>query len=294
MYFNELELGMSVDIAPVIIDKQKMLDFAYDYDNIPLHTDEEYAKKTPFGKLLAPGVMTFLSVWAKYLEVDFFGEELIAGKSTKIEWFKPVFAEDELFSKATITKLTQRNHKNGIVEVTIEVYIGERKFLSLEEILAKKNGYFAILDGIEDPFNFGYALRSLYSAGVDGVILPERNFFTATETVVRSSAGASELLPCCTVPDLAEACSVIKSHGIKLVSTAKNDKAKDVFHTNFRRPLCVIYGGERRGISAGVMEQCDAVVKIKYPRNCHYSLPACSAISILSFEIGRKLNEYKR
>lgn len=176
----------------------------------------------------------------------------------------------------------------------IAAEVGERKFLSLEELLAKKNGYFAILDGIEDPFNFGYALRSLYAAGVDGVILPERNFFTATETVVRSSAGASELLPCCTVPDLAEACSVIKSHGIKLVSTAKNDKAKDVFHTNFRRPLCVIYGGERRGISAGVMEQCDAVVKIKYPRNCHYSLPACSAISILSFEIGRKLNEHKR
>ncbi|MBQ8324378.1 MAG: RNA methyltransferase [Clostridia bacterium] len=176
----------------------------------------------------------------------------------------------------------------------IAAEVGERQFRSLEELLSKKNGYFAILDGIEDPFNFGYALRSLYAAGVDGVILPERNFFTATETVVRSSAGASELLPCCTVPDLAEACATIKSQGIKLVSTAKNDKAKDVFHTNFRRPLCVIYGGERRGISAGVMEQCDAVVKIKYPRNCHYSLPACSAISILSFEIGRKLNEYKR
>ena len=176
----------------------------------------------------------------------------------------------------------------------IAAEVGERKFLSLEEVLAKKNGYFAILDGIEDPFNFGYALRSLYASGVDGVILPERNFFTATETVVRSSAGASELLPCCTVEDLAEACAEIKKRGIKLVSTAKNDRAKDVFHTNFRRPLCVIYGGERRGISAGVMEQCDAVVKIKYPRNCHYSLPACSAISILSFEIGRKLNEFKR
>ncbi len=139
MYFNELELGMSVDIAPVIIDKQKMLDFAYDYDNIPLHTDEEYAKKTPFGKLLAPGVMTFLSVWAKYLEVDFFGEELIAGKSTKIEWFKPVFAEDELFSKATITKLTQRNHKNGIVEVTIEVYNqnGEKVLIDVTEAIVK-------------------------------------------------------------------------------------------------------------------------------------------------------------
>lgn len=173
----------------------------------------------------------------------------------------------------------------------IAAEVGERRFCSLNELLQKKNGYFTVLEGIEDPFNFGYALRSLYAAGVDGVILPERNFFTATEVVVRSSAGASELLSCCTVLDLVEACAEVKSKGIHLVSTAKTDRAKDVFRTNFRKPICVIYGGERRGISAGLMELCDTVVKIRYPRNCHYSLPACSAISIISFEIGRKLNE---
>ena len=122
MYFNQLKEGMGVDLAPVKIEKQRMIDFALIYDNIPLHTDEEYAKTTPFGKLIAPGVMSFMSVWAKYLEVDFFGEELIAGKSTKIEWYKPVFADDVLTAKATITKLTPRNHKNGLVEVTIEAY----------------------------------------------------------------------------------------------------------------------------------------------------------------------------
>ena len=45
MYFNELKIGMTVDIEPVVIEKQKMLDFANTYDNIPLHTNEEYAKK---------------------------------------------------------------------------------------------------------------------------------------------------------------------------------------------------------------------------------------------------------
>ena len=66
--------------------------------------------------------MSFMSVWAKYLEVDFFGEELLAGKSTKIEWLKPVFADDILEGKATITDLVKRNAKNGLVEITIEVY----------------------------------------------------------------------------------------------------------------------------------------------------------------------------
>lgn len=85
MYFDDLTLGMKVETAPALIEKDKMIAFAKDYDNIPLHTDEEYAKTTPFGKLIAPGVMSFVSVWAKYLEVDFFGEDLLAGKSTKIE-----------------------------------------------------------------------------------------------------------------------------------------------------------------------------------------------------------------
>ena len=122
MFFEDIELGMAVETAPALIEKEKMLDFARLYDNIPLHTDEEYAKTTPFGKLIAPGVMSFMSVWAKYLEVDFFGKELLAGKSTKIEWLKPVFAEDVLTGKATVTNLVKRNPKNGLVEITIEAF----------------------------------------------------------------------------------------------------------------------------------------------------------------------------
>lgn len=122
MYFDDLEIGMTVQIENAVIDKQKMLDFAYNYDNIPLHTDEEYAKTTHFGRLIAPGVMSFMSVWAKYLEADFFGEALLAGKSTKIEWLKPVFANDVLSGKATITNLVKRNAKNGLAEITIEAY----------------------------------------------------------------------------------------------------------------------------------------------------------------------------
>lgn len=122
MYFDELQTGMTVDIAPAAIKKEKMIAFACDYDNIPLHTDEEYARTTPYGRLIAPGVMSFMSVWAKYLEADFFGEALLAGKSTKIEWLKPVFADDVLTGKATVTNLVRRNERNGLVEITIEAY----------------------------------------------------------------------------------------------------------------------------------------------------------------------------
>ena len=140
MYFEQIKLNLEIELAPVVIEKEKMLAFAREYDNVPLHIDQEYASKTPFKKIIAPGVMTFMSVWAKYLEVDIFGEELLAGKSTKIEWQKPVFAGDVLISTAKVTALEERNAKNGTVELTIFSYNqnGELVLTGTTEAIVKK------------------------------------------------------------------------------------------------------------------------------------------------------------
>ena len=139
MYFEDFKLGTETEIKPVTITKKDMVEFAKKYDPIPLHTDEEYAKSTIFGGLIAPGVMSFMSVWAKFLEIDLAGDELIAGKSTKIEWFKPVFADDVLTSTCTISNLTKRNEKNGIVELTFKIFNqkGEMVLTDITEMIVK-------------------------------------------------------------------------------------------------------------------------------------------------------------
>ena len=133
MYLDDFTMGMEIDIPAVTIEKERMLEFARLYDPIPIHLDEEYAKTTRFGGLIAPGVMSFMSIWAQFLADDIFGEELIAGKSTKIEWFKPVYAGDTLKATARITNLTRRNKYNGIVETTIEAY-NQRGELALTDV----------------------------------------------------------------------------------------------------------------------------------------------------------------
>lgn len=142
MFFDDMKVGMAVETAPAQIEMEKMLDFARTYDNIPLHTDEEYAKASPFGGLIAPGVMSFMSVWAKYLETDFFGKELLAGRSTAIQWHKPVYPGDSLYGKAVISKLTPRSAKNGLVEITIEVYNqhGTHVLSNVTEAIVKCSG----------------------------------------------------------------------------------------------------------------------------------------------------------
>ena len=139
MYLDDLKLNEEFNVPEVIIEKNQMIEFAKLYDPIPLHCDEEYAKTTKFGKLIAPGVMSYLAVWAKFMEKDIFGDELIAGKSTKIEWFKPVFADDTLTGKATLTNITRRNPYNGIAEVTLDVFNadGEKVLSSVTEAIVK-------------------------------------------------------------------------------------------------------------------------------------------------------------
>lgn len=140
MYFEDIRLNESLEIAPVKIEKEKMLAFARDYDSRPIHTDEAYAKASPFGALLAPGVMTFMSVWNKYLENDHFGKEFVAGKSTKIEWHKPVYAGDVLYGEAHVTSKTERSPRNGIVEITFFVRSqnGETVLTNITEIVVRR------------------------------------------------------------------------------------------------------------------------------------------------------------
>ncbi len=120
MYFNELTVGMKRTLPGVPVDEARMVDFAREFNPAPVHMDEAYAKTTTFGKLLAPGMYSFLLVWAAYMAQDFFGEALVAGKSTRVEWAKPVFAGDVLTGEAEITALHPgRSGRRGTAELTL-------------------------------------------------------------------------------------------------------------------------------------------------------------------------------
>lgn len=122
MYLDDISPNLHFRTESVRINYDKMVAFAKDYDPIRIHTDPEYAKTTRYGKLIAPGVMTFMSIWSKVLETDIFGDELIAGKSTHIEWKKPVFADDVLWGDVRVTRIERRNPYNGICETTMDIY----------------------------------------------------------------------------------------------------------------------------------------------------------------------------
>ena len=189
--------------------------------------------------------------------------------------------EIELIPAQKIDEMTIGTSHGGIAMETTPRTINE-----LCEEFIKDDGFYIMLDGIEDPYNFGYALRSVYAAGVDGVILAPRNWMSAAGVVCRSSAGASELLPMCTLPE-AKSLEAFKDRGYKIIF-ADIDNSKSVYDADLSRPLVLVVGGEKRGISSAVMSLADEVVRLDYARDFPAALSAASAASILAFEVLRQ------
>ena len=55
-----------------------------------------------------------------------------------------------------------------------------------------------------------------------------------------------------------------------------------------KKPILLIVGGEKRGISKNLLDKCDIRVKIDYSREFAASLSAASATTIFAYEIMRQ------
>ena len=162
-----------------------------------------------------------------------------------------------------------------------------RSIPTLNELKAPaKNGFYCMIQGIEDPYNFGYSLRSLYACGVDGIILPMRNWMSAAGVVCRASAGASELIPMYTA-EAEDAALFFKSNGYSVVCADENTDQL-LGSCPLPLPILLIVGGEKRGISRSVLNLADKLVKIDYAREFKASLSAASATTMFAFEIMRQ------
>lgn len=160
-----------------------------------------------------------------------------------------------------------------------------RELPSLTDANLKKDGVYFLLDGVEDPYNFGYAVRSLYAAGVDGVIVSPRNWMGAAGVVARASAGASELMEMY-VCEPTDSVAFFKQQGYSVLCAGIRDSVS-LYDTDLSKPLFVILGGEKRGISRALLEQADRIVRIDYGSSFGGSLSTSAAAAIFAFEIFR-------
>ena len=181
-----------------------------------------------------------------------------------------------------------QSHSAGRTHGGVIAFVGERKVLQLQDLLEEASPAFVVmLDGVEDPFNFGYALRSLCAAGVGGVVVRPRDWTSAAGIVARASAGASELTPMALAESALTAAAFFKAQGLTIACTAKRD-AVSIYDADLTVPLFVLLGGEKRGVTRSFLDKADIVLGVPYSRKFGASLPTASAAAVIAFEVMRQ------
>ena len=164
-------------------------------------------------------------------------------------------------TKESLERITKGGvHQNvaGLVEKTPYADLGG--ILSLW----KKEGtkaFFLILDGIQDPQNFGSLIRTALGCGVHGIIIPKDRSVGITSVVIKASAGAVAHLRIARVVNIAATIDLLKKEGIWVYGAA--GEVKDlIYHLDLNIDLAIVIGAEGKGMRPLVKKKCDRLFSI--------------------------------
>ena len=183
------------------------------------------------------------------------------------------------------TKLDQMykesNHQGIVAQVEQYTYASVEDLIGLS-FQKKEAPFIIILDGIEDPQNFGSIIRTAEAVGAHGIVIPKHGSCPVTETVMRVSAGAAEHLLIAQETNLSQTMSYLKKQGLWLVGT--DSQAEQSYHeVDWPESVALVIGNEGRGIRNLVKKNCDFCVNIPMKGKV-MSLNAAVAASLMMYE----------
>jgi 23S rRNA (guanosine2251-2'-O)-methyltransferase len=166
-------------------------------------------------------------------------------------------------------------------------FAASQKYLVLDDLFSisaekREPPLYCILDGIEDPQNFGSIIRTAEASGIHGIVIRSRRAVGLTAAVARASAGAIEYVPVAVVPNISQAIEKLKKNNVWSVGI---DVEGEVDYTaiDFKSPTAIVIGGEGKGISDLVKKRCDYLASIPM-RGKISSLNASVAAALVMYE----------
>ena len=176
------------------------------------------------------------------------------------------------------------NHQ-GIVAITSDF-----EYSTVEDILqvAKDKGqphFILILDGIEDPHNFGSIIRVAECLGVDGIIIAKNRACPVTDTVAKVSAGAIEHIKIAKVTNINTEIERLKEENIWVYACELG--GDDLDKADLTGNIAIVMGSEGKGVSALTRKLCDGVVTMQMYGQVN-SLNVSVATGIVLYEAVRR------
>jgi 23S rRNA (guanosine2251-2'-O)-methyltransferase len=172
----------------------------------------------------------------------------------------------------------------------VAVEVSPREYIEIGDLIkqstqSSSKPLLVILDGIEDPHNFGAIIRNCVAFGADGIIIPKWRAVGVNETVSKASAGAVEHISISKVSNLNQAVNLLKENNFWIVGAENGRQSLENFDLPF--PLAVVIGSEGFGLHSLTKKHCDFLISIPQ-KNTISSLNASCASAVILYEVSKK------
>ena len=189
-----------------------------------------------------------------------------------------IISEDKEMSKISNTG----KHQGVIANLVTEGYFPEIKFWNNLESIEKVD--LLILDGIQDPHNFGSIARSALAFGINNIFIPKKRSAGISSGSIRSSAGAIHSLNIIRVSNISNLIEKLKKKNFWIYGLKGKVDGKTKIDFNKERKALVV-GSEHDGISNIVESKLDYIQEIPMEFDKIDSLNASVAASIAMFQM---------
>lgn len=202
----------------------------------------------------------------------------------------------ENLDNAKIIEMSERlyNKLCDREEPTEIVVTAKLQHLSLDKIKLSKNPFVLIFDRPSDHGNFGSIIRSANSFNVDAVFIVGHGIDYLDPKTIRSSLGSIFHTQIINIESMNQLVRWMdeqkKLNGMQIVGTDSTGTVS-LMNTRIRTPIAIILGNEAKGMSIGLKELCDCIVRIPISGKVN-SLNVSCAGSIFLWDIYRNSTDH--
>lgn len=184
-----------------------------------------------------------------------------------------------------IQNLVGRVNDQGIVALLSQISY-TNFFDWVSELDMQSNPAVVLLDGIEDPYNFGAILRSAVAAGISAVLVPTQKQAPVNATVFKTSSGTAGRIPIIRVHDINQGIKDLELAGFKIFGL-DGDSKRSFWEAEFNTPTAFLIGNEGEGIDRKILKKTSETLRIPMVNNVE-SLNASVSAALICYEWARK------
>jgi acyl dehydratase len=120
---DELAPGMSFDLGGFVLTREEVLDFARRFDPQPFHLDDEAAKGSIFGRLVASGLHTFSAAVGHMLRSGLLSEINLGGGGAQLNWPAPLDPDTPVVMRLVIEEVRPSRSKPEMAVVKLRYQV---------------------------------------------------------------------------------------------------------------------------------------------------------------------------